>query len=213
MNETYSSIKFDKSPDGLVPTIIQDVNTSKVLMLGYMNSEALEKTLADGTVTFFSRSKQRLWTKGETSGNFLFVNEIAVDCDGDTILLKATPAGPVCHTGADTCFGEKNSQPEIDITRIGEASFLNYLQKEVIRERKLNPSDASYTSSLFKRGINKIAQKVGEEAVEVVIESKDSDDDLFKNEVSDLLFHLLILLEQKNIDLDEVIDVLRSRHH
>lgn len=212
MNETYSAIKFDKSPDGLVPTIIQDVNTSKVLMLGYMNSEALQKTLTDGTVTFFSRSKQRLWTKGETSGNFLFVNEIAVDCDGDTILLKATPAGPVCHTGADTCFGEKNSQPEIDITRIGEASFLNYLQKEVIRERKLNPSEASYTSSLFKKGINKIAQKVGEEAVEVVIESKDNDDDLFKNEVSDLLFHLLVLLEQKNIDLDEVIDVLRSRH-
>ncbi|MCE7069148.1 bifunctional phosphoribosyl-AMP cyclohydrolase/phosphoribosyl-ATP diphosphatase HisIE [Dyadobacter sp. CY327] len=208
MSETFSTIDFNKSPDGLIPAIIQDINTNKVLMLGYMSQEALERTKELGTVTFFSRSKQRLWTKGETSGNFLFVNEIAADCDGDTILIKATPAGPTCHTGADTCFGEKNSQD----TRIGEASFLNYLQKEVIRERKLNPLDESYTSSLFRKGINKIAQKVGEEAVEVVIESKDDDADLFKNEVSDLLFHLLVLLEQKNIDLDEVIGVLRSRH-
>ena len=208
MSDTFSTIDFNKSPDGLVPAIIQDVHTSKVLMLGYMSLEALEKTKELGTVTFFSRSKQRLWTKGETSGNFLFVNEITADCDGDTILIKATPAGPTCHTGSDTCFGEKNSQD----TRIGEASFLNYLQKEVIRERKLNPLDESYTSSLFKKGINKIAQKVGEEAVEVVIEAKDDDADLFKNEVSDLLFHLLVLLEQKNIDLDEVIGVLRSRH-
>lgn len=208
MSDTFSTIDFNKSPDGLVPAIIQDSNTSKVLMLGYMSDEALERTKELGTVTFFSRSKQRLWTKGETSGNFLFVNEITADCDGDTILIKATPAGPTCHTGADTCFGEKNSQD----TRIGEASFLNYLQKEVIRERKLNPQDESYTSSLFRKGINKIAQKVGEEAVEVVIESKDDDADLFKNEVSDLLFHLLVLLEQKNIDLDEVIGVLRSRH-
>jgi len=208
MSDTFSTIDFNKSPDGLVPAIIQDSNTSKVLMLGYMSHDALEKTKELGTVTFFSRSKQRLWTKGETSGNFLFVNEITADCDGDTILIKATPAGPTCHTGADTCFGEKNSQD----TRIGEASFLNYLQKEVIRERKLNPQDESYTSSLFRKGINKIAQKVGEEAVEVVIESKDDDADLFKNEVSDLLFHLLVLLEQKNIDLDEVIGVLRSRH-
>ncbi|NIJ55397.1 bifunctional phosphoribosyl-AMP cyclohydrolase/phosphoribosyl-ATP diphosphatase HisIE [Dyadobacter arcticus] len=208
MSETYSTIDFDKSADGLVPVIVQDLHTDKVLMLGYMNSEALERTKKEGTVTFFSRSKQRLWTKGETSGNFLFVNEIIADCDGDTVLIKATPAGPVCHTGADTCFGEKNSQH----ARIGEADFLNYLQKKVIRERKLNPTEESYTSSLFQKGINKIAQKVGEEAVEVVIEAKDDDSDLFKNEVSDLLFHLLILLEQKNIDLDEVIDVLRSRH-
>ena len=208
MSDTFSTIDFNKSPDGLVPAIIQDTHTDKVLMLGYMSFEALEKTKQLGTVTFFSRSKQRLWTKGETSGNFLFVNEITADCDGDTILIKATPAGPTCHTGSDTCFGEKNSQD----TRIGEASFLNYLQKEVIRERKLNPQDESYTSSLFRKGINKIAQKVGEEAVEVVIESKDDDADLFKNEVSDLLFHLLVLLEQKNIDLDEVIGVLRSRH-
>jgi phosphoribosyl-ATP pyrophosphohydrolase/phosphoribosyl-AMP cyclohydrolase len=208
MNENFSAIDFDKSPTGLVPVIVQDVHTDKVLMLGYMNSEALEKTKKEGTVTFFSRSKQRLWTKGETSGNFLFINDIIADCDGDTLLIKATPAGPTCHTGADTCFGEKNSQD----TRIGEADFLNYLQKKVIRERKINPSEESYTSSLFKKGINKIAQKVGEEAVEVVIEAKDDDVDLFKNEVSDLLFHLLVLLEEKNIDLDEVIDVLRSRH-
>lgn len=208
MSDNFSTIDFDKSADGLVPVIIQDVHTDKVLMLGYMNAEALEKTRLEGTVTFYSRSKQRLWTKGETSGNFLFINEIIADCDGDTILIKATPAGPTCHTGADTCFGEKNSQD----ARIGEAFFLNYLQKKVIRERKLNPTEESYTSSLFKRGINKIAQKVGEEAVEVVIEAKDNDTELFKNEVSDLLFHLLVLLEEKNIDLDEVIDVLRSRH-
>lgn len=208
MSNTISDLDFSKSADGLLPAVIQDAATGKVLMLGYMNAEALRKTQDEGTVTFFSRSKQRLWTKGETSNNFLFVKEILVDCDGDTILIKSTPAGPICHTGADTCFGEKNSQD----TRIGEAEFLNYLQKQVIRERKLNPSEESYTSSLFKSGINKIAQKVGEEAVEVVIEAKDDDADLFKGEVSDLLFHLLVLLEQKNVDLDEVITVLRSRH-
>ena len=208
MNNELSTIDFTKSSDGLVPAVIQDANTSVVLMLGYMNKEAFEKTQADGKVTFFSRSKQRLWTKGETSDNFLFVKEILADCDGDTILIKAEPAGPTCHTGDDTCFGEKNNRN----TRIGEAAFLNYLQKDIIRDRKLNPTDDSYTSSLFKRGVNKIAQKVGEEAVEVVIEATDNDDDLFKGEVSDLLFHLLVLLEQKNIDLDEVISVLRSRH-
>lgn len=209
MTHSISNIDFAKSSDGLVPAVIQDDKTGVVLMLGYMNDEALEKTQQDGKVTFFSRSKQRLWTKGETSDNFLYSKEILLDCDGDTILVKATPAGPVCHTGDDTCFGEKNDQD----TRIGEAAFLNYLQKKIIRERKLNPTSESYTSSLFARGINKIAQKVGEEAVEVVIEAKDNDDNLFKNEVSDLLFHLLVLLEQKNIDLDEVIGVLRSRHH
>lgn len=208
MTHELSTIDFTKSADGLVPAVVQDINTSVVLMLGYMNQEAFEKTQAEGKVTFFSRSKQRLWTKGETSDNFLFVKEILADCDGDTILIKAEPAGPTCHTGDDTCFGEKNNRN----TRIGEAAFLNYLQKDIIRDRKLNPVDESYTSSLFKRGINKIAQKVGEEAVEVVIEAKDNDDDLFKGEVSDLLFHLLVLLEQKNIDLDEVISVLRSRH-
>jgi len=209
MTHSISNIDFTKSADGLVPAIVQDDKTGVVLMLGYMNADALEKTKQDGRVTFFSRSKQRLWTKGETSDNFLYVTEILVDCDGDTILIKANPAGPVCHTGDDTCFGEKNNHD----TRIGEAAFLNYLQKQIIRERKNNPTADSYTSSLFHRGINKIAQKVGEEAVEVVIEAKDNDDDLFKNEVSDLLFHLLVLLEQKNIDLDDVIGVLRSRHH
>ncbi|WP_159469319.1 bifunctional phosphoribosyl-AMP cyclohydrolase/phosphoribosyl-ATP diphosphatase HisIE [Dyadobacter sp. 3J3] len=208
MTNELSTIDFTKSADGLVPVVIQDSETSVVLMLGYMNREAFEKTQAEGKVTFFSRSKQRLWTKGETSDNFLFVKEILADCDGDTILIKASPAGPTCHTGDDTCFGEKNNRN----SRIGEAAFLNYLQKDIIRDRKLHPSDSSYTSSLFKLGINKIAQKVGEEAVEVVIEAKDNDEGLFKNEVSDLLFHLLVLLEQKNIDLDDVISVLRSRH-
>ncbi|MEO6685548.1 MAG: bifunctional phosphoribosyl-AMP cyclohydrolase/phosphoribosyl-ATP diphosphatase HisIE [Dyadobacter sp.] len=208
MTNELSTIDFTKSADGLVPVVIQDSETSVVLMLGYMNREAFEKTQAEGKVTFFSRSKQRLWTKGETSDNFLFVKEILADCDGDTILIKASPAGPTCHTGDDTCFGEKNNRN----SRIGEAAFLNYLQKDIIRDRKLHPSDSSYTSSLFKLGINKIAQKVGEEAVEVVIEAKDNDEGLFKNEVSDLIFHLLVLLEQKNIDLDEVISVLRSRH-
>lgn len=209
MNRSISTIDFTKSADGLIPAILQDDTTGVVLMLGYMNADALQKTQQEGKVTFFSRSKQRLWTKGETSDNYLYVKDILVDCDGDTILIKASPAGPTCHTGDDTCFGEKNDQD----TRIGEAAFLNYLQKRIIRERKLNPVSDSYTSSLFNRGINKIAQKVGEEAVEVVIEAKDNDDNLFKNEVSDLLFHLLVLLEQKNIDLDDVIGVLRSRHH
>lgn len=197
------NLDFQKSPDGLLPAIIQDNLTGKVLMLGYMNAEALEKTRAEQKVTFFSRSKQRLWTKGETSDNFLYVQEILTDCDGDTILIKATPAGPTCHTGADTCFDEINQ---------GQALFLNYLQKKIIRDRKNNPSESSYTTSLFEKGVNKIAQKVGEEAVEVVIEAKDDNDDLFKGEVADLLFHLLVLLEHKNIDLDEVINVLRSRH-
>lgn len=197
------NLEFHKSPDGLLPAIIQDSLTGKVLMLGYMNAEALKKTQEEGKVTFFSRSKQRLWTKGETSDNFLYVREILTDCDHDTILVKAEPAGPTCHTGADTCFEEVNE---------GKALFLNYLQKKIIRDRRENPSDASYTTSLFKSGINKIAQKVGEEAVEVVIEAKDENDDLFKGEVADLLFHLLVLLEHKNIDLDEVISVLRTRH-
>lgn len=203
MSNSIATLDFTKSPDGLIPAVIQDAETGKVLMLGYMNKEALDQTQADKKVTFFSRSKQRLWTKGETSDNFLFVKDILVDCDGDTILIKAQPAGPTCHTGADTCFNEDNS---------GKAFFLNYLQKEIIRNRKLNPSDQSYTSQLFKRGINKIAQKVGEEAVEVVIEAKDNNEDLFKNETADLLFHLLVLLEEKNVDLDDVIDVLSSRH-
>lgn len=202
-----ADINFDKSPDGLVPAVIQDAKTGKVLMLGYMNREAYDKTLAEQIVTFFSRSKQRLWTKGETSNNFLHVQEILVDCDGDTLLIKANPAGPVCHTGADTCFDEVNAKD----ASAGQAQFLNYLQR-IIHDRKVNPTEKSYTTSLFNRGVNKIAQKVGEEAVELVIEAKDSNDDLFKGEAADLLFHFLVLLEQKNIDLDDIIAVLQTRH-
>lgn len=203
---------FDKSPDGLIPAIIQDPDTSKVLMLGYMNREAYEKTQAEGVVTFFSRSKQRLWTKGETSHNFLHVKEMLIDCDGDTLLIKAHPAGPTCHTGADTCFNETN----IEAGRPGQehqagGHFLNYLQG-IIRDRKQNPSEKSYTTSLFGKGVNKIAQKVGEEAVELVIEAKDNNDDLFKGEAADLLFHFLVLLEYKNMDLDDIIAVLKARH-
>ncbi|MEP6712800.1 MAG: bifunctional phosphoribosyl-AMP cyclohydrolase/phosphoribosyl-ATP diphosphatase HisIE, partial [Ferruginibacter sp.] len=164
-------LDFNKYTDGLVPAIVQDAETNKVLMLGFMNEAALEKTKAIEKVTFFSRSKQRLWTKGEESGNFLYPREILIDCDSDTILIKAQPAGPVCHTGADTCFNESNTAD----------SFLPQLEK-IISTRKNNPTEASYTSSLFAKGINKIAQKVGEEAVELVIEAKDNDDDLFKNE-------------------------------
>ncbi|RAK02095.1 phosphoribosyl-ATP pyrophosphatase /phosphoribosyl-AMP cyclohydrolase [Larkinella arboricola] len=195
-------IDFTKNTDGLVPAVIQDAETGKVLMLGYMNQEAYDKTQQEGVVTFYSRSKQRLWTKGETSNNFLHVREIRVDCDGDTLLIKAQPAGPTCHTGADTCFNEVNQ---------GKGLFLNYLQA-VIRDRKQNPTEGSYTASLFKKGVNKIAQKVGEEAVELVIEAKDANDDLFKGEAADLLYHYLILLEQKNIDLDDIIAVLQQRH-
>ncbi|WP_461100839.1 bifunctional phosphoribosyl-AMP cyclohydrolase/phosphoribosyl-ATP diphosphatase HisIE [Spirosoma koreense] len=197
-----SEINFEKSPDGLLPAVIQDAETGKVLMLGYMNREAYDKTIADNIVTFFSRSKQRLWTKGETSGNFLHVQTILLDCDGDTILIKTNPVGPVCHTGADTCFDEVNQ---------GKGQFLNYLQG-IIHDRKINPSVQSYTTTLFQRGVNKIAQKVGEEAVELVIEAKDDNADLFKGEAADLLFHFLVLLEEKNMDLDDIVAVLQSRH-
>ncbi len=217
-----SELTFDKSPDGLIPAVIQDAETGKVLMLGYMNREAYEKTVADQIVTFFSRSKQRLWTKGETSSNFLHVREIRIDCDGDTLLIKAHPAGPVCHTGADTCFDERNQGKDNPVvsrrdgansgrTNPGGGQFLNYLQ-DIIHDRKVNPSEKSYTTTLFNRGVNKIAQKVGEEAVELVIEAKDDNDDLFKGEAADLLFHFLVLLEQKNIDLDDIIAVLQDRH-
>ncbi len=194
---------FSKAADGLLPAVVQDSLTNKVLMLGYMNAEAFQKTLSENVVTFYSRSKNRLWTKGETSYNFLNVKEILIDCDEDTILIKAQPDGPTCHTGDDTCFQETND---------GKAPFLNYLQKNIIRERKNNPSEKSYTSQLFALGVNKIAQKVGEEAVELVIEAKDNNDELFKGEAADLLFHYLILLEQRNIDLDDIITVLQSRH-
>jgi phosphoribosyl-AMP cyclohydrolase / phosphoribosyl-ATP pyrophosphohydrolase len=201
------TVNFDKSDNGLLPVIVQDDVTGKVLMQGYMNLAALDKTQTEGIVTFYSRSKQRLWTKGETSNNFLHVKNILFDCDGDSILIKATPAGPTCHTGADTCWQESN---KIDYTD-NKVLFINHLQR-IIKDRKINPSEESYTSKLFKRGTNKIAQKVGEEAVELVIEAKDDNKDLFLGEAADLLFHYLILLEQKDINLDEVLDILIKRH-
>ena len=196
------TIAFDKSPDGLIPAIIQDSITGKVLMLGYMNVEAYQKTMTDKIVTFFSRSKQRLWVKGETSSNFLHVKNVLVDCDGDTILIYASPDGPTCHTGDDTCFQEIND---------GKVLFINHLCA-VIKDRKVNPSDKSYTSELFQKGVNKVAQKVGEEAVELVIEAKDDNKELFLGEAADLFYHYLVLLEQKNYTFDEVIDVLMKRH-
>jgi len=194
-------VEFSKYADGLVPAIIQDDITGKVLMLGYMNEAALSKTQELEKVTFFSRSKNRLWTKGEESGNFLLLKSITADCDNDALLVKATPVGPVCHTGADTCWNEKNTN----------TNFLFELE-QIIKDRKNNPSEKSYTSSLFEKGINKIAQKVGEEAVELVIEAKDNDEDLFKNEAADLLFHYLILLQAKGHTLTEIQDVLITRH-
>ncbi|HEU5166983.1 MAG TPA: bifunctional phosphoribosyl-AMP cyclohydrolase/phosphoribosyl-ATP diphosphatase HisIE [Chitinophagaceae bacterium] len=191
---------FSKYTDGLVPTIIQDAVTNKVLMLGFMNEEAFDKTNADGKVTFFSRSKQRLWTKGETTNNFLLVKEIIADCDNDTLLIKASPTGPVCHTGADTCFNESN--PSFSLEKL----------ENIIADRKNNPSASSYTSSLFTKGINKIAQKVGEEAVELVIESKDDNKEKFLDESADLLYHYLVLLQAKNYKLQDVINVLAQRH-
>jgi phosphoribosyl-ATP pyrophosphohydrolase/phosphoribosyl-AMP cyclohydrolase len=196
-------IDFSKDKDGLVPAIIQDAQTKNVLMLGYMNEEALEKTKETKKVTFFSRSKQRLWTKGEESGNFLHLVEMKIDCDNDTLLIFVSPEGPTCHKGTDTCWGEKNTS---------EMPFLDTLE-EVISDRRSNPAnEKSYVASLFRSGINKIAQKVGEEAVEVVIESKDNNDDLFLNESADLLFHYLILLQAKGYKHNDVIEVLKSRH-
>lgn len=192
-------IDFSKYKDGLVPVIIQDAKTKTVLMLGFMNNEALEKTKELNKVTFFSRSKNRLWTKGEESGNFLLLESITTDCDNDTLLIKVKPLGPVCHTGSDTCFNESNS-----------GDFLTELEK-TIADRKNNPTDKSYTSSLFAKGINKIAQKVGEEATELVIESKDDNDELFLGEAADLLFHYLILLQAKGKTLNNVTEVLKSR--
>jgi phosphoribosyl-ATP pyrophosphohydrolase/phosphoribosyl-AMP cyclohydrolase len=193
-------MKLDFS-NGLVPAIVQDVNTHKVLMLGYMNQEALDKTMELGRVTFFSRSKNRLWTKGEASGHFLELRSMAVDCDKDTLLIKAVPHGPTCHTGADTCWGETNHSED----------FLVYLE-EIINLRKRSSDEKSYVRSLFQKGINKIAQKVGEEAVELVIEAKDDNKDLFLNEAADLLFHYLILINSKGHTLKDVINVLQDRH-
>ena len=189
--------------EGLIPAIIQDAKTHKVLMLGYMNEEALKKTKAIKLVTFYSRSKQRLWTKGEESGNQLKLVDISNDCDNDTLLIKVEPLGPTCHTGSDTCWDEDN---------IAESfPFLSHLQN-VIRDRKENPTDTSYTSSLFQKGINKVAQKVGEEVVELVIEAKDDNADLFLNEAADLMYHYLILLQAKGFQLEDVVDVLEQRH-
>jgi phosphoribosyl-ATP pyrophosphohydrolase/phosphoribosyl-AMP cyclohydrolase len=193
---------FNKDTNGLLPAIVQDAQTGKVLMLGYMNEESLAKTKELNKVTFFSRSKNRLWTKGEESGNFLEVIDIKLDCDNDAFLIKAKPFGPVCHTGNDTCWFEKNKD---------EFSFLHYLEN-IIQDRKQHPKDNSYTNLLFNKGLNKIAQKVGEEAVEVVIEAKDNNDELFKGEAADLLFHLLVLFAEKNISLNEVLAVLKERH-
>ncbi|MEP6616478.1 MAG: bifunctional phosphoribosyl-AMP cyclohydrolase/phosphoribosyl-ATP diphosphatase HisIE [Ginsengibacter sp.] len=192
---------FAKYPDGLVPAIVQDAVTNIILMLGFMNDDALDKTLESGLVTFYSRNKQRLWTKGETSKNFLHLVSVKTDCDNDTLLIKANPAGPVCHTGADSCFGESNATPH----------FLTFLEG-VISERKDHPATESYTSSLFKKGINAIAQKVGEEAIELVIEAKDNDAEKFKNEAADLLFHYLVLLNAKGCRLDDIAGVLQKRH-
>ena len=193
-------VNYNKN--GLVPAIVQDAQTKTVLMLGYMNKEALEITQKSKRVTFFSRSKNRIWTKGEESGNFLNLKSLKIDCDGDTLLIKTSPEGPTCHKGTDTCWEEKNTQ---------DFGFLSDLE-QVISNRKHTPNDASYVSSLFEKGINKIAQKVGEEAVETVIEAKDQNDELFLEESADLLFHYLILLQAKGYCLSDIVNVLKSRH-
>ncbi len=191
---------FSKYADGLMPVIIQDFQTLSVLMLGFMNQEAFSKTKEEGKVTFYSRSKQRLWTKGETSENYIIVKEILLDCDQDTILIKAAPQGPTCHTGDISCFGKAND------------SFSLQELEQVITHRKNNPTEKSYTASLFAKGINKIAQKVGEEAVEIVIEAKDDNRDLFLGEAADLVFHYLVLLQAKGFTLQDVVKVLEARH-
>ena len=196
------NIDFSKSAHGLIPAIIQDNETKTVLMLGYMNAEAYQKTIDTQKVTFFSRSKQRLWTKGEESGNFLNLVDIKIDCDNDTFLVKVNPVGPTCHTGTDNCWQDSNNQ---------EYGFISKLEN-TIKERKENASsDKSYVASLFEKGINKIAQKVGEEAVEVVIEAKDNNDHLFLSESADLLFHYLILLQAKGFQLNDVVSILKER--
>ncbi|MHC9087502.1 bifunctional phosphoribosyl-AMP cyclohydrolase/phosphoribosyl-ATP diphosphatase HisIE [Tenacibaculum sp. IMCC1] len=193
------NIDFTKG-NGLVPVVIQNNTTLQVLMLGYMNKEAFTKTQEEGKVTFYSRTKKRLWTKGEESGNFLWVNDIQIDCDNDTLLIKATPEGPTCHKGTTSCFAEETSK-----------GFL-YSLESIISDRIDNDVETSYTNKLFKRGINKVAQKVGEEAVEVVIEAKDNNDELFKNEAADLLYHYLILLKAKGFKLTDIESVLKNRN-
>lgn len=191
---------FNKSGNGLIPVIIQDDTSLRVLMLGYMNAAAYSKTMTERKVTFFSRSKNRLWTKGETSGNFLYVQRTSLDCDNDTLLITVNAAGPACHTGATTCF---------DLQR--EQGFL-YTLEQTIHQRIDDDARHSYTNELYKRGINKVAQKVGEEAVELIIESKDDNMDLFKNEAADLLYHLLILLKSKGVQLSDIESVLKERN-
>ncbi len=195
-------IDFEKYADGLVPAIIQDHQTGKVLMLGYMNKEAFDATMTSTRITFYSRSKQRLWTKGEESGNFLELKSMAIDCDQDALLFKVHPTGPVCHTGADTCWDEINHSDD----------FLVYLE-HVIEQRKTGTDESSYIKNLFEKGINKLAQKVGEEAVELVIEAKDNDDEKFINEAADLMFHYLLLLNSKGFRLQSVKEILKQRHN
>lgn len=194
-----AKINFKKL-NGLVPCVVQDATTRAVLMMGFMNEEAFRKTALEKRITFFSRSRQRLWTKGETSGNFLELVDMILDCDQDTLLIKAKPTGPVCHTGSDTCFGEKN-----------QSQGLAFLEA-IIEERIKDPKPGSYTNSLLDAGINKMAQKVGEEAIELVIEAKDNNKVLFLNEAADLMYHYLVLLAAKRYTLDEVTAVLRQRH-
>ena len=194
------NLDFNKNKDGLVPAIIQDDNTHKVLMLGYLSKESLSLTLGTDVVHFYSRTKQRIWKKGEESGNELKVVSLKEDCDNDTLLIKVNPVGPVCHKGDDTCFEDSNMSDDFIITL-----------ENIIQDRKNNPSDSSYVSSLFKKGTNKIAQKVGEEAVELVIEAKDDNDDLFLNESADLMFHYLILLQEKGFKMKDVVKILRER--
>ena len=194
-----NTIDFEKG-NGLIPAVVQDVHSYQVLMLGYMDKRAIEVTASTRKVTFYSRSKQRLWTKGESSGNFLLAHSIQIDCDKDTLLVKAFPTGPVCHTGSHTCFGETQSM-----------SFLKKLEA-IVTERKANPQENSYTNKLFKKGVNKIAQKLGEEAIELVIEAKDANDELFLNEAADLMYHYIVLLVNRGFKIEDVEKVLAKRH-
>lgn len=193
------NLKFDEK--GLIPAIVQDINTRVVLMMGYMNRESLQETVRSGKVCFYSRSRQKLWTKGEESGNFLYLKDIKADCDRDTLLIKAIPVGPICHTGTDTCWEEENQ----------DADFLFFLER-FLQKRKDDSPEESYTARLISRGINKVAQKVGEEAVELVIEAKDDNEELFLNEAADLMYHYLVLLIAKGYGLEDVIGVLKQRH-
>ena len=200
MKTDLSQIRFD-ADTGLIPAVIQDEKTGKVLMLGYMNRESLELTRSTGKVTFYSRSKQRLWTKGETSGHFLYLRSMATDCDDDTLLIKVHPDGPTCHEGFDTCFREDNQS----------VNFIEELEN-IIRDRKANPKTGSYTTSLFEAGIQKIAQKVGEESVETILEAQAPGKDALVYEASDLVYHLLVLLQAKDASWQEVIDRLKQKH-